>query len=134
VTAARLRLDRDDLAALALDRDAAFREALVAHMRKTFPEQARALGDERLRDTIARGLTRARAHGLIEQADSGRYVACTFVFGLEFEDKPEHAWARAILARDESASRRAAELVETSLRYIRTFERPERARPGRRRA
>lgn len=89
------------LAALKLERDVQhLGEALAA----CFPEVPGRLG-ERWPLLLQLGLQRAGARGLTHAACVGRYLACWFMLGAEFDTKPAYPWAAAVLggAQDQGA-------------------------------
>ena len=71
--------------------------ALASALTASFPEVAARAG-ERLPTLIEHGIQRGAAFGLVHAVGIARYLACWFMFGAEFEAKPEGAWARDILA------------------------------------
>ena len=73
----------------------ALSEQLSAH----FPEVTARAG-ERLPALIEHGIQRGAAWGLRHAVCVARYLACWFMFGAEFEAKPEFAWGREVLAQN----------------------------------
>ena len=71
--------------------------ALASALTAAFPDVATRAGD-RLPTLIEHGIQRGAAFGLLHAVGIARYLACWFMFGAEFEAKPEGAWARDILA------------------------------------
>lgn len=69
---------------------------LCAHLAQQWPAMAARLG-ERLPEFVERAVLRAQTHGLFDGLIVARYANLWFVFGSSFEDRPEHAWAAAIL-------------------------------------
>ncbi len=87
------------LEALKLRRD---QQRLGEVLAEVFPEVPGRLGD-RFPRLIEHGVQRARAHGLEHAVGVGRYLACCCAFGVDFDTRPEQAWAQAVLAAVESA-------------------------------
>ncbi|MBV8503112.1 MAG: hypothetical protein JO006_15525 [Paucibacter sp.] len=71
--------------------------ALADQLSAAFPEVAGRAG-ERLPALIEHGVQRGAAWGLSHAVCLARYLACWFMFGAEFETRPEFAWARDILS------------------------------------
>ena len=61
-----------------------------------FPDVAARAG-ERLPALIEHGVQRGASWGLMHAVCVARYLACWFMFGAEFEAKPEFAWAKDVL-------------------------------------
>ena len=84
------------LAQLQRERDLMrLREALAT----AFPATAQRAG-ERLGALVDLGVARGQAHGLTHLLALARYLACWFVWGTEFDNKPGFEWARDILGAD----------------------------------
>lgn len=82
-------------------RDAA-EEARLASFRRLLPEQypglCVALGEEGVRRWVAKGVRKARAHGMAKTANVQRFVHLMFqLVDDEFDRNPSVAWAGAIL-------------------------------------
>jgi len=91
--------------------------AIAERLSAAFPEVA-ARAAERLPALVEHGAQRGAAWGLTHAVCVARYLACWFMFGAEFEAKPEFAWARETLGPGRSEGgkifqlcRRARELL-----------------------
>jgi len=84
----------DALAAVTRER---FQERLEAHVRKVFPDDCKALGEDGVRELVVEGIERAEGHGLSAERDVCRYVDLLFLLGRDFETREEMAWAKGIL-------------------------------------
>ena len=90
------------LQALKLERDVAQLSGVLA---AGFTDVPGRLG-ERYGLLIQHGVQRGAAHGLLHAVCVGRYLACWFMLGAEFEAKPGFEWAAELLGsrqRDEGA-------------------------------
>src|SRR5687768_3870557 len=58
-----------------------FETSMVVHLNKCFPDQCRALGEPRVRETIRYGIERASVYGITAQRDVCKYIDLMFVFG-----------------------------------------------------
>ena len=93
-TTLRLNVEQvDRLIALKLARDI---DAVVAALSTHFPAIAARLGD-RLGELVRHGVPLAARHGLDHAVSLGRYLACWFMLGVEFETRPGFSWARDLL-------------------------------------
>jgi len=70
---------------------------LREQMAAAFPDVAARAG-ERLEALVELGVQRGANWGLQHLVCVARYLACWCMLGAEFEQKPEHAWARELLA------------------------------------
>lgn len=100
-----LQLNADQverLIALKLERDMA---RVAAALGEHFPAIAARLGD-RLQALVRHGVPLAAHHGLDHALCVGRYLACWFMLGVEFETRPGFTWARDLLV-DKASSQGA---------------------------
>jgi len=90
------------LQALQMARD---QQRLAELLAAAFPDIAGRLG-ERLPSLVSHAVVRGAAHGLRHALCVARYLACWCVLGADFETRPGHEWAAALLgdaARSEGA-------------------------------
>lgn len=92
-----LQLNSDQTLALQAIKRRRDLAALRQGLAEVFPDVAARAGD-RFEALVAHGVDRGLAHGLTHSVCLARYLACWFMLGAEFEARPEHAWAKAILA------------------------------------
>ena len=83
-----------------------FEDRMVVHLEKFFPQQCKALGEQRTRDVIRLGIERAARHDIDVEYDVCRYIDLMFVFGERYDEDPAWPWASRILG-DKGASQRA---------------------------
>ncbi|HEY1219914.1 MAG: hypothetical protein ABSE42_10500 [Bryobacteraceae bacterium] len=76
-----------------------FEEWMLAHLKKFFPVQCAAAGDQRLLEMVRYGIQRAAAHGITAKRDVCKYLDLTIVFGRDFDTDRRTRWAGEILAR-----------------------------------
>lgn len=96
-----LHIRPEQWAALAGERERAFRERARAHLAKHFPARCAELGAEGLEKTVALGVERARGHGLKHEVDVLRYLNTMLVLGVDFDRSGEYPWAAEILADED---------------------------------
>jgi hypothetical protein len=118
-----------------------FEDQLFAHLRETFPERVRPIGEAATRRTIRRGLERMEPFGIRKGPNAAVWVTLMLYLGSDFDDDPMFPWAPPLLEavrHDESrgmAVLRAAALehrdraggennenVERTLARLRSFE------------
>lgn len=85
-----------------------FEDLVLAHLKKFFPNQCKALGEARIRETIRYGVDRARGYQIVAERDVCKYIDLVIVLGRDFDTDDELPWAGRILR----ASRPPAEKVE----------------------
>jgi hypothetical protein len=74
-----------------------FASRMIVHVKQHFPDRCRALGEEEIRELVARGIDRAASHGFTSERDVCKYLNLVFFFGLDFDVAPSIGWARPIL-------------------------------------
>src|SRR5579884_1741092 len=85
---------------------------LAARFAEIWPERSARLGGG-CREFVEASVERALSYGLEREKDVARFVNLCFVWGRDFENRPEHAWARQILT---SNLRPAVKIEEMALR------------------
>jgi hypothetical protein len=68
-----------------------FIERMVEHLRRCFPEQCAASGDESLRLRISRAMDRAAKYEIRKERDVARFLDVGMIFGETFDI--EYIWA-----------------------------------------
>ena len=76
-----------------------FIRTVVGHVRQHFPDRVAALGDAGLRATIETGIARAERLGLVAEQDVAGVIHFSFESAIDFDIRPEYAWAMTALAR-----------------------------------
>ena len=74
-----------------------FEDEVVVHLNKCFPEECRAFGEPKVRETVRYGVERASAYGITAQRDVCKYIDLMFVFGRDFDRDPKLTWPSAVL-------------------------------------
>ena len=94
-----------------------FEDWMVAHMRRFFPRQSAAAGEQNLREMVRYGVPRARQHGITARRDVAKYVDLMLLFGRDFDTDRRARWAGDILAkRRHSAAKMQALLAAAKKR------------------
>ena len=78
-----------------------FEAAMIRHLRTRFPAQTEARLDPDLRRMIKDGIGRAAVYGITFENDVKRYLEYMVLYGPEFDQTPETAWAGDILRADD---------------------------------
>jgi hypothetical protein len=94
-------------------------ERLLAFVRDQAPELAAQAGPA-LDRRVASAAARAEAWGLAGESDRAHFTLLDLALGERFEDRPEHAPARAVLERRGrlTAAQRLAALRDHALRHL----------------
>ena len=82
-----------------------FEEWMVAHLKRFFPVQCRAVGDSRLRETIQTGIERAARYQITARRDVCKYIDLMVVFGRDFDTDRRYPWANTISSYPEHPRR-----------------------------
>jgi hypothetical protein len=84
---------------------------VLLYLTRTLPETCAEWGDQRLREEIGYGLTRAADYGITSERDTARYLELALLLGRDFDTSPTLPWARPILLdRASSAENRLRRL------------------------
>ncbi len=75
----------------------AFEDRVVDHLKRAFPQQSEALGDEKIRETIQYGTQRAAAYRIIAERDVCKYIDLMVLYGRDFDKDPNLPWAQSVL-------------------------------------
>lgn len=85
----------------------AFEDRMLEHLNKCFPEQCKALGEPKLRETIQYGTQRAASYLITSERDVCKYIDLMIIYGRDFDKDTNLPWAQAVLQnkniRDPSA-------------------------------
>ncbi|MBW2247057.1 MAG: hypothetical protein JRF62_07615 [Deltaproteobacteria bacterium] len=97
-----------------------FENRMVLHLSKYFPEECKALGEQRVRNTIRYGIERAKTYGIVIQNDVGRYTNLMFTFGRDFDKDPTLPWAGEVLNDEDLGwpTRRMDVLYEKAAKHL----------------
>jgi hypothetical protein len=94
---AMLTIRKEQLKVFSKNEADKFEDRVVVHLRKIFPEQSEALGEEKLAELIQYGVKRARAYEIVAQRDVCKYIDLMMIFGRDFDVDPKLSWAAATL-------------------------------------
>jgi hypothetical protein len=74
-----------------------FVENVIAHLRRVWPEECAAMGDEGLEAFVARGMARCERYGIETEYDVGRFCDLMLLLTPDFDEDPNIPWAQDIL-------------------------------------
>ena len=92
-----LTIRKEQIAALSAAEVRKFIDRVVTHVRKFFPDQVEALGEEKTRENIRYGITRAAAYGISAEREVCRYIDVMFALRRDFDNDPTFGFASEIL-------------------------------------
>jgi hypothetical protein len=97
-----------------------FIERMVAHVERFFPASIREMDAADLRKTIRKEIEHAGRHGFVAQRDVCKFIDIVFALGRDFDENPEHVWAREILDEPEGADapERMKRLTEAAISHL----------------
>jgi len=75
----------------------AFEDRVVDHLKRAFPQQSEALGEEKMRETIHYGTQRAAAYRITAERDVCKYIDLMVLYGRDFDKDPKLPWAQSVL-------------------------------------
>jgi hypothetical protein len=127
-----LTIRRSQMSALSGHALAALVSAFAAGLRRQFPLQADALGDEPLRVLVEAAVLEAAALGVVQERGLRQFATLSLVFGTGFLDARAHAWMRGYLADPEvpDADRRVARLYAAVIARLEARARQDALRAG----
>ncbi|MGD0363789.1 MAG: hypothetical protein ABSC93_23145 [Bryobacteraceae bacterium] len=76
-----------------------FEAWMLGHLKKFFPRQCAAAGDQRLLAIVQYGIQRAAVYGLTAKRDVCKYIDLMIVFGRDFDTDKRTRWAGQILGK-----------------------------------
>ena len=79
---------------------------MLAFLRTEFPERFAIVGENAVKEMIARGKADAVTRRLIAKPDVSRYIALMFALGVDFQTKEPPRWVLLILSLWAPASER----------------------------
>jgi hypothetical protein len=104
-----MRISEHSWRALVEFEERKYEGACVAHVARFFPGRARSMDEETLRLCVRSVDERARELGLKGRRDRLLFLTLCARHGWDFEERPENAWARAML-RDPAVTDPSARL------------------------
>lgn len=84
-----LTLRKDQLEAITATAGGSFRERVLRHVTKVFPDQVNALGPDPVAERIDRGLERAETFGMTTERNLTLCVDLYFGLGPDFEEQDD---------------------------------------------
>ncbi len=100
---------------------AKFEKWMMAHLKKYFPVQCRAVGESQLRPIIRTGIDRAAVYEISSQCDVCKYIDLMVVLGRDFDTDRRFPWAGEILAKRWDSSLKMNALFELAPKVLRHF-------------
>lgn len=104
------------MVALGLLRSRGLADALLPHLRRSFPQECQVLGQAQIRRVIVLGAERAASYDLAEH--TARYVGLMFLFGGHFDRDPQLPWAVQGLADEGPGAERIDALYAQGIDYL----------------
>lgn len=92
-----LVIRRAQMDALARAAREPFVENIIAHLRRVWPEECAAMGEEGLDAFVGHGLARCEQYGVETEYDVGRYCDLMLILTRDFDVDPKIPWAQDIL-------------------------------------
>lgn len=74
-----------------------FVENVIAHLRRVWPEECAAMGEEGLEAFVARGMAKCERYGIETEYDVGRFCDLMLLLTPDFDEDPNIPWAQDIL-------------------------------------
>ena len=104
-----------------------YQDWMVDHLRRFFPKQCAAAGEQGLRRIVLDGIERAAGHGIKSRAGVCKYIDLMVLLGREFETDSRFPAAPKILRQPIPADTRIGSLVK----YVTSVLRTSGSRPAR---
>lgn len=113
-----LKIRAEQLAAYSQAEVDRFTEWMMSHLKRFFPRECKALGDDRLKETIQFGIRRAANYGIRTKRDVCKYIDLVVVFGRNFEEDGKIPWASEVLKSQNQPSIKIEILHEVARAYL----------------
>ena len=91
---------------------------MLVHLRRFFPAQGAAAGEEEIREMVRHGIERAGVYGIKSRADVCKYIDLMTVFGRDFDTDKRHRWAGEILKRRGKSEAKVKSLLRTAKLHL----------------
>lgn len=98
-----------------------FTEWMINHLKRFFPQQCKALGDDQLKETIRFGIRRAASYGIRTKRDVCKFIDLIVILGRDFEQDEKLTWASEILKSKAQARRKIETLHEAARAHLRNL-------------
>ncbi|MFH0727541.1 MAG: hypothetical protein V2B19_14525 [Pseudomonadota bacterium] len=92
-----LVIREEQIEALAAAVAGGFETELVKHIKNFAPRHSAVVGAEGIRETVRRGMERARTYGFTNRGPSRFFVELMVMFGSQFDTDPLLPWAEGVL-------------------------------------
>src|SRR5215510_13947025 len=79
-----------------------FEDEMVVHLKTSYAEHWKVMGEVAGRCVIQLGIERAKKHGFTNRGPVRFYIELMFMFGSYFDSDPQHPWASHVLNDPES--------------------------------
>ncbi len=73
----------------------------LAHCKRVFKADCEKMGDQSVRERIARGIDSADGYGIRKEHDVVRYIDLMFIFSDDFDTSRDTPWAKRILGHED---------------------------------
>ena len=94
------------------DRERQFENRALDHLRRNLPRNTTAqLGEDALRSSIRKAITKGRVYEITEEYDFLRYLNLMHALGSEFDTDPRYPWAAGILNNEKLTARRKLDML-----------------------
>jgi hypothetical protein len=105
-----------------------FEDEMVEHLKKSYAEHWKVMGEEAGRRVIQLGIDQAKKHGFTNRGPVRFYIELMFMFGSYFDTDPQYPWASAVLTDSENVDQtvRADRLYVAMNEYLAQVVEPER--------
>jgi hypothetical protein len=91
-----------------------FEEWMLTHLKKFFPQQCAAAGDQRLLEVVRYGIQRAAVYGITAKRDVCKYIDLMIVLGRDFDTDNRSRWAGEILGKRRNPGAKMQTLLQTA--------------------
>lgn len=92
-----LTIRKEQVAVLSAAEVEKFIDRVATHVTKFFPDQVKALGEEKTREAIRYGISQAAVYGIKAEREVCLYIDLMFALGRDFDKDPAVSFASVIL-------------------------------------
>lgn len=107
-----MRIRPEQMAVFAQNEREKFQDWIVEHLRRFFPEQCEAAGEQEVRRIVLEGIERAAGYGIKSRKGVCKYIDLIVLLGRDFETDQRFPAAANILRQPIPADSRIGSLVD----------------------
>jgi hypothetical protein len=115
---------KDQMAALTKVEARTVGNRTLDHIRKTYPKEFNALGEDKIQEVIRHGAKRVAKYGFKGNPDVLKFIEVMVLFGRDFDSDPQLPWAAQILRKRKKPAVKITALHEEAIKRWKSSQYP----------